>query len=330
MGWRVGAILASERRCRADGGEKTDMRRRHWIVLLSLLAILAALPLSACGSAATSGEEPEKQEIVMAFVPSRDVNQIQLSADKIAQYLSKETGYTVKAITVTNYAAVTEGMTSKKVDMGWVGPLDYVIGHEQNGAYPITASIRFGQKGYKAFIIAKSDSGINELKDLKGKTFIFGDTLSASSSLYPRYALIKAGLDPDKDLKAQHISNQSAIAIAVYQGQGDAGSIYDDARKNKEVTQKFPDIMDKTKVIYTSELIPADPQIVRKDLNKKQVEKLKAALLKLSNDPEGKQWLKDLFSIDSLADANDADYNVLRDVVKTVNPGLLKATPAGK
>lgn len=299
-------------------------------VLVVLLALLAVLPVSACGVGQSSGEEPEKQDLVMAFVPSRDVNQIQLSADKIAQYLSKETGYNVKATTVTSYAAVTEGMTSKKVDMGWVGPLDYVIGRQQNGSYPITASIRFGKKGYKAFIIVKSDSGINELKDLKGKTFIFGDTLSASSNLYPRYALIKAGLNPDKDLTAQRISNQSAVAIGVYQGQADAGAIYDDARKNKEVVGKFPDIMDKTKVIYTSDLIPADPQIVRKDLNKKQVEKLKAALLKLSNDPEGKKWLKDLFSIDSLADASDADYDVLRDVVKTVNPDLLKATPVSR
>lgn len=315
----------------SSGGNMTMKSPVRRTILAVLLVVIAAMPLTACGTrTASTGEEPVKQDIVMAFVPSRDVNQIQLSADKIAQYLSKETGYNVKSTTVTSYAAVTEGMTSKKVDMGWVGPLDYVIGREQNGSYPITASVRFGQKGYKSFIIVKSDSGINELKDLKGKTFIFGDTLSASSSLYPRYALIKAGLDPDKDLVAQRISNQSAVAIGVYQGQGDAGSIYDDARKNKEVIQKFPDIMEKTKVIYTSDLIPADPQIVRKDLNKTQVEKLKAALLKLSNDPEGKQWLKDLFSIDSLAEANDADYNVLRDVVKTVNPGLLKATPVSR
>ncbi|MFN8537606.1 MAG: PhnD/SsuA/transferrin family substrate-binding protein [Thermomicrobiales bacterium] len=105
----------------------------------------------------------------------------------------------------------------------------------------------------------------------------------------------------------------------------------DDARKNKEVIDKFPDILDKTRIIWTSELIPADPQVVRADLNKGQVAKLKAALLKLSSDPEGKQFIKDLFTIDSLQEAVDGDYDVLRDVVKAVDPSLLKlptATPS--
>lgn len=265
----------------------------------------------------------------MGFVPSRDVNQIQASADKIAEYLSKETGYKVTSRTLTSYAAVTEGMTSKLIDLGWGGPFDYVKTHIQNGAYPITASVRRGIKGYKAFIIVKSDSPMNTLKDLKGRTFAFGDTLSASSNLYPKWGMIKEGLDPEKDVKSQKISNQSAIAIAVYQGQVDAGAIYDDARTNAEVVKQFPDILQKTRILWTSPLIPADPQFVRKDLNKTNVQKLKAAMLKLASDTQGQAWLKDLFTIDSLTEAADSDYDELRDVIKKVNPSILEsATPS--
>lgn len=297
--------------------------------------ISGAVVLAACGGAGAGGAggtataEPEKQEIVMGFVPSRDVNQIQASADKIAEYLSKETGYKVTSRTLTSYAAVTEGMTSKLIDLGWGGPFDYVKTHIQNGAYPITASVRRGIKGYKAFIIVKSDSPMNTLKDLKGRTFAFGDTLSASSNLYPKWGMIKEGLDPEKDVKSQKISNQSAIAIAVYQGQVDAGAIYDDARTNAEVVKQFPDILQKTRILWTSPLIPADPQFVRKDLNKTNVQKLKAAMLKLASDTQGQAWLKDLFTIDSLTEAADSDYDELRDVIKKVNPSILEsATPS--
>ncbi|GAC1458104.1 MAG: phosphate/phosphite/phosphonate ABC transporter substrate-binding protein [Candidatus Limnocylindrales bacterium] len=300
----------------------------------SIVTLVAALSivLTACGGAAGpsgAAAEPEKTDIVMGFVPSRDVNQIQASADSIAQYLSKETGYKVTSKTLTSYAAVAEGMTSKLIDIGWGGPFDYVTTHNQNGAYPITASVRFGVKGYKAFVLAKADSGINSLKDFKGKSFAFGDTLSASSNLYPKWGMQKEGLNPDADVKATKISNQSAIAIAVYQGQVDGGAIYDDARKNKEVLDKYPDIMTKTKVVWTSPLIPADPQFVRKDLNKTNVDKLQAAMIKLSSDPQGKVWLKDLFSIDSLVKADDSEYNELREIIKTVNPALL-ASPSPK
>jgi phosphonate transport system substrate-binding protein len=295
-------------------------------LLWSLAAVLALL-LSACGGTAAPAAEPEKTDIVMGFVPSRDVNQIQASADAIAQYLSKETGYKVTSKTLTSYAAVAEGLTSKLIDIGWGGPFDYVTTHNQNGAYPITASVRNGTKGYKAFVVVKASSPYQSLKDLKGKTFAFGDTLSASSNLYPKAAFLKEGINPDVDLKATKISNQSAIAIAVYQGQVDAGAFYDDARKNKEVVDKFPDVLTATRIIWTSPLIPADPQFVRKDLNPTTVDKLKKAMLKLGTDEQGKVWLKDLFTIDSLVEASDADYNELRDVIKSVNPGFF-ASPS--
>jgi ABC-type phosphate/phosphonate transport system substrate-binding protein len=78
-----------------------------------------------------------------------------------------------------------------------------------------------------------------------------------------------------------------------------------------------------TQIIYTTELIPADPQIVRKDLNAAQVKKIYDAMIKLSNDPNGKQYLKDLFTIDGLASVNDASYEGLRKVIQTVKPDLL-------
>ena len=303
------------------------MSERSPVRRLAVIAAVLAVLVTACGGAAAPAAEAEKTDIVMGFVPSRDVNQIQASADSIAQYLSKETGYKVTSKTLTSYAAVAEGMTSKLIDIGWGGPFDYVTTHNQNGAYPITASVRNGVKGYKAFVIVKSDSPIQSLKEFKGKTFAFGDTLSASSNLYPKWGMQKEGLNPDADLKATKISNQGAIAIAVYQGQVDGGAMYDDARKNKEVIDKFPDILTKTRIVWTSPLIPADPQFVRKDLNKTNVDKLKAAMLKLSSDPQGKVWLKDLFTIDALVEASDADYNELRDVIKTVNPAFL-ASPS--
>lgn len=306
---------------------------RTKLARMSVLLAMVALVASACGGAAAPAAtaEPEKTNIVMGFVPSRDVSQIQASADKIAEYLSKETGYKVTSKTLTSYAAVAEGMTSKLIDLGWGGPFDYVKTHILNGAYPITASIRRGVKGYKAFIIVKADSSIKALTDLKGKSFAFGDTLSASSSLYPKWGLIKAGMNPEKDLKQQHISNQSAIALAVYQGQVDAGAIYDDARTNKEVMDKFPDILTKTRILWTSPLVPADPQFVRKDLNKTTVQKLQAAMIKMGKDTAGQGWLKDLFTIDSLEATTDSEYDGLRDVIKTVTPDFFASpSPTGK
>jgi phosphonate transport system substrate-binding protein len=283
-----------------------------------------ALLLTVLTQASCFAVEAPKPELVMGFVPSRDVNQIQLSADRIAHFLSEQTGYRIKAITVQSYAAVVVGMTNKTIDVAFLGPLDYVVSHIKNGAYPITASVRAGKKGYSGIMIVRKDSGINDLKGLKGKTIALGDPLSASSNLYPKSALIKAGIDPVKDVRAMTLSSASAIVVSVAHGKVDAGAIYLDARKNPEVAERFPKIMDETRVIHSTDMIPADPQIVRKDLNREQVQALKQALLSLSSDSSGKVWLKELFGIDQLVPAVDGDYDGLRRVISEINPMLLK------
>lgn len=294
---------------------------------------MSTLLLVACGGSSSSGapqEEAAKSKLVMALVPSQQAQQVLTSAKPLADYLSKEVGVPVEVQVPTSYSAVTESMTSGLVDIGWVGPLDYVIGHEKNGAEPLTKSVRKGVAGYNAFIIARSNSGINTIKDLKGHSFAFGDPVSASSSLYPRYWMKQNGIDPDKDLsKVANISNQSAIATAVCNGTVDAGAIYDDARTNSGVDAACPGIMTKTKVVFTTpQPIPGDPQIIRHQLNSGQKAKVRAAMIKLGQDPTMQKTLKDLYTIDSLVAATDTDYTQVRDVVKAVNPSLLTGAPA--
>jgi phosphonate transport system substrate-binding protein len=304
--------------------------RKH--CLRAFRAALLSLVVAACGGAAGAPaapkEEAAKTSLVMAFVPSQQAQTVLTSAKPIADYVAKEVGVPITAQVPTSYAAVTEAMTSGNVDIAWVGPLDYVIGHEKNGAEPVTKSVRKGVAGYHAFIIARKSSGITGIKDLKGKTFAFGDPVSASSNLYPKYYMKQNGIDPEKDLaKAVNISNQTAIATSVCNGVVDAGAIYDDARTNAGADTACPGIMDKTQVIFTTPLIPGDPQIVRHQMNAAQKKKVSDAMVKLGTDPTMSQYLKTLFSIEKTVPAADADYTEIRTIVKAVNPSLLTATP---
>ena len=298
----------------------------YFLASLSLFTV-------ACGGAASTSNAPQaeaaKTALVMAFVPSQQAQAVLVSAKPIADYVAKEVGVPITAQVPTSYAAVTEGMTSGNVDIAWVGPLDYVIGHDKNGAEPVTKSVRKGVAGYNAFIISRKSSGINGIKDLKGHSFAFGDPVSASSNLYPKYWMKQNGIDPDKDLsRAVNISNQTAIATAVCNGTVDAGAIYDDARTNAGADTACPGIMDKTQVIFTTpHLIPGDPQIVRHQMNAAQKKKVDDAMVKLGTDPSMAQYLKALFSIEKTVPAADSDYDEIRSIVKAVNPGLLTATP---
>jgi phosphonate transport system substrate-binding protein len=287
-------------------------------------AAVVALLSVACGGSPAPAEAAVKQDLVMGFVPSQTSSIVQTNADLLGQYLSQKTGYNIKPTVLTSYAAVTEGMTSNNVDIGWVGPLDYVIAHQKNGAEAVTKSVRNGLPSYKAFIIVNVNSNINSVADLKGKKFAFGDPLSTSSNLYPRYLMLKNGINPDTDVRGTSISNQSAISVSVCQGAVDAGAIYDDARKNKGVDTSCPGILTKTKILATSDPIPGDPQMIRHNLNSAQKKKLKDAMIAMGSDPTIQPALKALYTIDSLVPAQDSDYDVIRDIVKQAKPDLLK------
>jgi len=294
-------------------------------------AVVVALLSVACGAVPAPAEAPVKQDLVMGFVPSQTSSIVQTNADILGQYLSKATGYNITPRVLTSYAAVTEGMTSNNVDIGWVGPLDYVVAHQINGAEAVTKSVRNGLPTYKAFIIVNVKSNINSVADLKGKKFAFGDSLSTSSNLWPRYIMKKAGLDPDNDVKGTSIASQTQIAVNVCQGTVDAGAIYDDARNNKGVDTSCPGIMTKTKVIATTDPpIPGDPQMIRHNLNSAQKKKLKDAMIAMGSDPTIKDALKALYTIDSLVPAQDSDYDPVREIVKQVRPDMLKPTPSPK
>ncbi|HEY9119612.1 MULTISPECIES: phosphate/phosphite/phosphonate ABC transporter substrate-binding protein [Marinobacter] len=274
-------------------------------------------------SVLASAEEPPKEELVMGFVPSRSVHEIQVSASKIADYLSESTGYRIKSVTLSNYAGVALAMKSRRVDFAFVGPINYLVIDDRVGAVPLTAAVRNGQQGYHGLVIVRSDSDIQSLADLRGKSVAFGDALSASGSLYPKAALKEAGINPDKDIRSLMLSSQSAVVMSVVTGKVDAGAIYDDARLNPEVLRYYPEVTSHTRVLYQTPLIPADPQIARASLNATQRRKLTESLLEMSRDDEARTWLKEIYGIDGLNVATAAEYEGLRHVVNRVNSALL-------
>jgi phosphonate transport system substrate-binding protein len=283
---------------------------------LALLILLCSLP--------TLSQASPPSSLTMGFVPSRSVSEIQVSAARIADYLSAEIGIPVKTVTVSNYAGVALSMQSERIDLAFVGPMNYLKINDMIGAYPITASVRHQQQGYRGLVITRSDSAIHSLDDLKGKTVGFADALSTSGSLYPKQALRERGIDPDEDMRSILLSSHSSIVMSVVRGKVDAGAIYQDARSNPEILSAVPDVHAQTRVIYTTDLIPADPQIVRKGLHQPTVEALRAALIKMSGDPESQQWLKDIYGIDAVASASAEDYQELRAVIMQADPDFLK------
>ena len=276
---------------------------------------------------AASGGSAGSGPIRMAFVPSSDSSKVLASGKPLGDMLSRELGGTPVDVSVpTSYAAVIEAMGANQLEVAWLAPFAYVLAHQKFGAEVILSSVRGGSKTYRSQIIVPSDSPAKEVKDLKGKKFAFVDAASASGFLYPSALLKENGIDPKRDLgEVITAGGHDKVVIAVYNRQVDAGATFGNSAETGPPTEArtlvvstLPDVMDKTRVLAVTEPIPNDTVSVRKGLAPDQVARIRSALLKIADTPDGKKVLNDLYRIDGLGEASDKDYDGLRRIAQLV------------
>lgn len=255
--------------------------------------------------------EKKPVKLVMSFVPSGDTQEIITAGEAIERQLEQLTGYEIDANVATSYAAVVEALCAGNADIGWLHTFSYLLAHEKCGVEVVAATVRRGRSYYTGQIIARVDSGIETLQDLKGKIMCWVDPLSTSGYVIPRVMLQAAGIDPDADFARTVIAgSHNNVAVAVYNGDCDAGATYVDARDR--VVDQFPDIKEKTKVIAESPPIPNDTVSMRKDLPAEVRETVKKALLKMAETEEGRQALYNVYRIEGLQEVDDSFYDAFR------------------
>lgn len=226
-------------------------------------------------------------------------------------YFAKVTGRNVKLVIPTNYAATVEAIGNESTDLAYFGGLTYLKAAALYGVKPLVQRVE--DRNFHSLFITNS-AAIASLRDLKGKTFAFGDVSSTSGHLIPVKELLEAGIDPEKDIVARFTGSHTATGVAVNAGQVAAGAL-DESVYRKMIDDKTIDPQ-KTRVFYTSKPFVDYVWAVRKDLEEPLVEQIRAGFLNLS-DPKVLEIVRGT----KYVVANDREYDPLRVVAKKV--GLL-------
>ncbi|MFC0270540.1 phosphate/phosphite/phosphonate ABC transporter substrate-binding protein [Metabacillus herbersteinensis] len=280
--------------------------------LLSILLVaVLAVSLAACGS--SSASNPEK--IVMGFVPSQDSDTIADTVEPLAEKLSEELGVEVEGKVMTNYTALVEAMGTNEVHIGFIPAFAYVLANEKHGVEVILKSERYGSGTYKAQYVVAADSGIESLEDLKGKTWAYPDPTSTSGYLFPAAQLSDMfdveNVEADFFSEGVQTGGHDNAAIAVYNGEADVATTFDDVRT--ELEEEYPDVMEKLKVIEYTDEIPNDTISLSKELDDELKTKIKESFLAFNEDPDMIKIMNEVYSWDKIIEASDEEYQVVRD-----------------
>jgi phosphonate transport system substrate-binding protein len=271
-----------------------------------------------CVAVLTPGAAAAQSVINLGLVPAEDPRLMVADNQALIEALRQSLGVEVRPFVATDYNGVIEALRAKKLDLAMLGPFSYVLAASIAEVDPIVMPETQKQGAtYHSLIVARKDRNIRTLADLKGRSFAFVDPSSTSGHLFPKTAMIRAGLDPDTDLRAIFAGSHDASVIAVQNGKVDAAAVAEgllDAAAARGMVKA-----DELHIVWKSEPIPGAPIVMRRDLPAPLKERIRAAFGGMRDLP----WSKGVI-IKRWVPVSDENYAVVRETAKVLKLDLNK------
>lgn len=295
---------------------------KKFITVFGIVLLIAILATGCSKSKSTDSTDTEaasqsKQTLNVALLPDESPAEVIKDNEKLKDYLADTLDMDINLIVTTDYSSMIEGMRKGHIDIGYYGPLSYVLlKQKMDNVEPFAAKLENGKPTYKAVVIGNVEAGVATFDDIKGKTVAFGDVASTSSHLIPKEMLLnEAKLTSGTDYEEQFLGSHDAVAIAVQNGNAQAGGlslpIYNKLIEDGTIDES------KVQVIEESQDYPNYPWAICTDLDSDLQEKIKQAFYDL-DDPDILESLK----ADGFAEIKDSDYDIIRDMVKLLDVDL--------
>jgi len=242
----------------------------------------------------------------------------------LTAFLSKKLGVKFEPVAIDTINFMRE---VDKLDFAHTNSLLYIMLHRFHGVEVLAAEKR-GSLGFrsKGVIAVRKDSGIKSIKDLKGKTMLFGPMLAPTGFMSQIDVLQNNGIDPEKDLAFYSIPKGSfkheKVIYGVMFGKYDAGAFpFNDF---ETMTEEGRIDANDFKIIGEGPAIPYCNFSVTQKIDEKLAARFKEALLSITKDDTVEingERVKVLGRalIDGYVDIADKDFDIVRDMAKRTN-----------
>jgi phosphonate transport system substrate-binding protein len=273
---------------------------------LVALGVLVGACLATPGRAAA--------EMRLGILPRLSAVDLTRMFTPLAEYLSRETGEKVTLVVPKDFTAFKEIVAKGGVEMGFANPVIYVQLRKDVALDPVAlaAEMKAGTR-FRGVIIARRDSGIEKIQDLKGRKLIFVEQDSAGGHIFQMLLLSKAGIDVNKDFtKLPFAKKHDNVTMAVFNKAADAGGIReDDLDKMKDKVD-----VSQLRIVGYSDYFPNWPLFVAQHVNRDLAGRVKAALLKLKPGAPETTRVLEAAQLAGFAPVSDKDYDQLREAAK--------------
>ena len=201
--------------------------------------------------------------------------------EPLAEVIGKALRRNVKVVLVPAYDDARAGLARQEYDLAFIHPAHVAMAEIKNGRYRAIAWTG-GYTEYTVSLLAKPDRPFKDLGDVKGRTLVTPDPDSITAVMVR--AMLRSDHIGGTDLKVRTTRYQDAVPFYIENGFADFGATAANAVV-KEWTDKGG------KVVLRSRAVPIKQFIASNRLSPDEREKIREALLTLSQTEPGRRAL---------------------------------------
>jgi len=244
--------------------------------------------------------------IKMGIIPLESPAEMFKKFLPLSRYLSEKMNKDIELKVEVDYESTIKDIGEGVTGICYMTPSTFINAREQYGVEVLVKALKSGKPFQRIAIIAKEESNIKSVSELKGASFAFGDILSTASYIVPMAMLQEEGIAL-KDLDFyDFLGHHDDVAKAVMRGDFDAGGVME------SVAEKFKSLG--IKILKYSGNMPEFNICVNKNLTENIKAEIKKALLALdNNNPDDRSVLQAISPLyTGFAEATFEDYEEIR------------------
>lgn len=277
------------------------------LIFVSLISVVAALALTACGG----GGGGDRQKLVVAIQPAQAASEMLEKSKPLEKYLEERLGgkVDVEIYIPLSQSGVIEAIRFGQADVAFMGAWPAQLAVELGGGDLVLAEVREVSIGdrktqetfYYSYWIVPQGSAVTSLASLKGGKACFPSAVSGSGYVAPMGRLVELGLlaQPDKGREADAKRFFGEVLFgggyqqcweALKSGQVDVTVIAGDVS-----AALYDEVLAKTRVIEQQGPLPSHTVVLGKELQEPLRGQVIEAIAGLS-DPQYRDLMRSFIS----------------------------------
>lgn len=199
-----------------------------------------------------------------------------------------------RVVVVDSLGAMVDELDAGRVDIYIDSPfpVGFVVRHSDTRI--LLQRFKGGAEEYRSVLFARSDGGVEELADLRGRMIAFGEPFSTTGYLLPKAALVSSGykmvnfadaaaIVPDNEIGYVFSNDAENTMIWVLKGKVTAGAVNEDyfaALAGQRIGE--------LRILYRSDVVPRNVVCARGNLDADVMRAVVSVLLEMDEDAEGR------------------------------------------